>query len=119
MDTKKQEKDSKEAIGGGIVLELSDNEFDDFVKNGAVIIDFYADWCMPCLMLAPIVEELASNYKKVKIARVNIDENKEKSKEYQVFTIPTLLFIKNGQVVDRTTGSVSYEAMEERIKKLL
>jgi len=115
-EDKKENKENKE---NNSFIEITDKNFDSIVKKGDVVVDFYADWCMPCLMLAPILEELAVNNPDVTFARLNIDENKEKSKEHQVFSIPTLLFFKNGTLVERTTGALSYEMLQEKLKKLI
>ena len=101
------------------VIEITDKDFESTTKKGVVVVDFYAEWCMPCLMLAPVIEELATNNLDVTFARLNIDENKEKAKEHQVFSIPTLLFLKNGEVVERTIGALSYEMIQEKLKKLM
>ncbi len=103
------------------VKEIKDDEFDNSVKSGkVVIIDFFAEWCMPCLMMVPVVEELAQNYKnKVKFFKINIDENHEASAKHKILSIPTLLVFKQGNLADRITGALSYDMLKERIDKLV
>lgn len=91
-------------------LKFSDDNFESEVLKSElpVLVDFYADWCGPCKMIAPIVEELAKGYEGVyKIGKLNVDESPNTASTYRVMSIPTLLFIKNGQVVDSVVGVVS------------
>lgn len=69
-----------------------------------VLIDFYADWCMPCKMLAPVIEEIAEEVTEAKICKINIDEEPELAKEFQIMSIPTLAVMKDGQLVDKVSG---------------
>lgn len=82
-----------------------------------VMVDFFADWCGPCKMMAPIVEKLAEEYAgKVKIGKLNVDENQETAGAYRVMSIPTILFIKGGKVVETVVGAVSKEDLEGKIR---
>jgi len=82
-----------------------------------VLVDFYADWCGPCKMIAPLVAELADEYAGVfKIGKLNVDDNPETAQKYRVMTIPTLLFIKNGEVVDTVVGVVPKKALQDKIE---
>lgn len=84
-----------------------------------VLVDFYADWCGPCKMLAPVVEALAAEYEgKVKIGKLNVDQSPDISEQYGVMSIPTLLFIKNGEVVKKTIGVVSKSELEQALNAL-
>ena len=88
-------------------------------SNIPVIVDFYADWCGPCKMMAPIIDELATQYEgKVKIGKVNTDENRAVASKYNIMSIPTILFIKDGQVVDTTVGALPKQALEQKINQL-
>ena len=84
-----------------------------------VLVDFYADWCGPCKMLAPVVEALAAEYVgKVKIGKLNVDQSPDIAEQYGVMSIPTLLFIKNGEVVNKTIGVVSKAELEQALNAL-
>jgi len=85
-----------------------------------VLVDFWAEWCMPCKQIAPIIKELAEEYKdKVKIYGVNIEEAKDLATEYEIMSIPNLVLFKNGKVVDQIAGSVSKGTIENKIKDQL
>src|ERR1044071_404982 len=88
--------------------------------QGLVMVDFWAVWCGPCQMVAPIVEELAKEYTgKVKVRKLNTDENPEVAGRYQVMSIPTILFFKNGQVVEKLVGARPKRQFKEMIDSLL
>jgi len=100
--------------------ELTASEFNDFIKEGIVLIDFFADWCMPCMMMLPIVEDLAEEYEGIaKIAKLNVGEYEEIAEKYNVNTIPNFTIFKNGKVEEQFTGSMSMDELEEKIKKYL
>lgn len=81
-----------------------------------VLIDFYADWCGPCKMMAPVVEKLAEKYEgRVKVGKVNSDDEPELAQKFQVMSIPNFVIIKGGKVVDRVIGAVSQKALEEKL----
>ena len=102
------------------VIELSNKEFDGFTKEEIVLIDFYADWCMPCLMMAPVIEEIARKFKgKIKFGKVNIEDNQGLAQKFRVVSIPNFLLFKNGKQVEQFVGSRSIEDFEEKLKNLL
>ncbi|WP_305768469.1 thioredoxin [Candidatus Epulonipiscium viviparus] len=85
-----------------------------------VMVDFYADWCAPCRMIAPIINELAEEYEnKVKIGKLNIDEHSEISNRYGIMSIPTILFIKNGEVINKVQGAVPKTKLNDTIQTVL
>ena len=93
----------------GDALKVEDSSWDAEVMKASelVMVDFWAVWCGPCQMVAPIVDELAKEYAgKLKVRKLNTDENPEVAGRYQVMSIPTILFFKNGQVVDKQVGAV-------------
>ena len=94
------------------VLKLTDENFENEVLNSdkVCLVDFYADWCGPCKMMSPIIEEIADELEdKVKVGKVNSDENMELAEKYQIMSIPTIMIIKNGQVVKTFVGVTSKE----------
>jgi thioredoxin 1 len=106
---------------GGRPVEITDESFDQALKdNPAIVVDFWAPWCMPCLALSPIIEKLAKRYAgKVVFGKLNIDENRRIAAKFGITAIPTLLFFKNGKQMDRVIGMVAQAVLEQKIKKLL
>lgn len=102
-------------------LNISDSNFEAILGEGLpVMVDFWAPWCGPCRRVSPIVEELASEYEgKVKICKCNVDENDGIPMKYSIRNIPTLLFFKNGELVDRLVGAVPKQEIEDKLKSLL
>ena len=92
----------------------------EIASGKPVVVDFWATWCGPCRMIAPIVEELAAQYDgQVLIGKYDVDDGADMAAEYGVRNIPTLLFFKDGQLVDRNVGSTTRETLEQKIKALL
>ena len=92
-----------------MALEINDANFEQLVKNSdkPVLVDFWAEWCGPCRMVSPIVEEISKEYEgKAIVGKVNVDHNPNISMEFGIRNIPTILFFKNGQVVDKQVGAV-------------
>jgi thioredoxin 1 len=99
-------------------LKFTDENFETEVLKSKlpVLIDFYADWCGPCKMMAPVIEEIATEYAgTVKVGKLNVDEAPATSSKYRVMSIPTLLFVKNGEVVDNIIGAVSKSQVVEKL----
>ncbi len=100
--------------------DIKTNEFDDAVKEGVVLVDFYADWCGPCKMLAPVLNELAEDVRgKAKVVKVNVDTESELAQKYQVSSIPSLKLFKDGQIVEETMGFQPKAKLQELIDKAL
>lgn len=88
--------------------------------QGVVLVDFWAPWCGPCRMVAPTIDELATEYAgKAKIGKVNTDENTDLSSQYNVMSIPTMIIFKNGQIVDQITGAYPKNVLKDRLDKWL
>ena len=110
----------EEMTGNDMVPELTSEEFEEFTKKGIVLIDFFAEWCMPCLMMAPVIDELAEKFEgKIKFGKVNVEDNQEIARKFKVSSIPNLFLIKNGKVIDNFIGAVSQEELEKRLGKWL
>jgi thioredoxin 1 len=103
-----------------MALELTDSNFKEKVADGVAMVDFWAVWCGPCRAVAPVVEELSNDYQgKAIIGKVDVDNNPEVASEYGIRNIPTILFLKNGEVVDKHVGSAPKTVLEQKLKALL
>ncbi|MBS3070937.1 thioredoxin [Candidatus Pacearchaeota archaeon] len=102
------------------VPELSGKEFTSFIKEGISLIDFYADWCMPCIMMEPIIDELSEKFKaKIKFAKINIEDHGELAQKFNIVSIPNFILFKNGEKVEQFIGSSSEEDFEKKLKKFV
>lgn len=102
------------------VPELSEKEFENFTKKGIVLVDFFAEWCMPCVMLAPVIEEISEKFKgKIKVGKVNIEDNSELAEKFGIRSIPNLILFKDEKVVEQIIGSVPQEEIERMIKSYI
>jgi thioredoxin 1 len=105
-----------------MTTQITNENFDELVKNseGLLMIDFWAEWCNPCRMLGSIVDEIAKDYEgKAIVIKVNVDENTEITSRFAIRSIPTILFIKKGEVKDRSVGLVSKNVLTEKMNALL
>lgn len=103
-------------------IDFTDQIWDDEVLNSdlPVIVDFWAEWCAPCFMIAPVVEQIGKEYEgKIKVGRLNVDENQVTAGKYRVMAIPTLLFFNGGKLTDRVVGVVPKKILVEKIEKIL
>ncbi|MCR4854663.1 MAG: thioredoxin [Erysipelotrichaceae bacterium] len=79
-------------------------EFDEMIKNGVTFIDFFADWCGPCKMLGPVVEEVSNDYPEIEFAKVNVDDNMDLAERFQIMSIPQIYMFKDGEVIGKFGG---------------
>ena len=101
-------------------IELTNENFDKTVNEGVSLVDFWAPWCGPCKMLAPVIDELAKEFDgKANICKVNSDEQADLASKYGVRSIPTMLFIKDGEVVDQLIGASAKQVIADKINSLI
>ena len=106
----------------GKAIHLTDDSFQAEVIDSKLpaLVDFWAPWCGPCKMVGPVIEELAEDYDgRVKVSKINVDENQKTAAQYGVRSIPTLILFNEGKPVDQIVGAVSKAKLEEHIKKVI
>ncbi len=103
-----------------MVDELTPGGFDEFIKEGLVLVDFYAEWCMPCLMMSPIVDELGEKFEgKIKFGKFNVEEGQDIAQKYNISSIPNFILFKDGEKIEQFTGSMTGEEFEEKLNSYL
>ncbi|OPX27252.1 MAG: thioredoxin [Campylobacteraceae bacterium 4484_166] len=101
-------------------IELTNDNFEAITNNGISLVDFWAPWCGPCRMIAPVIDELAVDFDgKANICKVNTDEQQDLAVKFGVRSIPTIIFMKDGEKVDEQIGASSKEALADKINSLL
>ncbi len=103
-------------------IAVTDDSFEQEVlkSNTPVVVDFWAAWCGPCKMIAPILEEIASEYDgKLKVAKVDVDSNTKIASQFRIMSIPSLLFFKNGQLVEQVVGAMPKAQLVSKVNKVL
>lgn len=101
-------------------IELTEQNFEDTIKDGVVMVDFWAPWCGPCRMIAPVIDSLAAQYAgKAKICKVNTDEQQELAAKFGIRSIPTIYFYKNGEKVDEMIGASTEQDFKDKLDGLL
>ncbi|MFA9372524.1 thioredoxin [Poseidonibacter sp.] len=104
----------------GKYTELTPANFEEITSNGVSLVDFWAPWCGPCRMIAPVIEELAEEFEgKANICKVNTDEEQDLAVKYGIRSIPTIIFMKDGEIVDQMVGASSKQAFTDKINSLL
>ena len=101
-------------------IDLTAANFEETTKEGVALVDFWAPWCGPCRMLSPVIEELAADYDgKAKVCKVNTDEEQELAVKFGVRSIPTIIFLKDGELVDQMVGASSKQALAEKLDSII
>lgn len=104
----------------GYYIELTKENFAEHTQSGVALVDFWAPWCGPCRMLSPVIDKLAEEFEgKAKVCKVNTDEQEELSAQYGIRSIPTMLFFKDGAVVDQMVGATSEQVLKDKLNALL
>ncbi len=102
------------------VLHLSTQDFDQIISKGVTLVDFHAEWCAPCKMMAPVVDQLAQEYAgRAKVAKIDVDQNIEIAMRYRVQGVPTFGIFKDGQMVHRIVGGVGYQPLKGALENFL
>lgn len=102
-----------------MVIELNKNNFDNEIKKGIIIVDFWAEWCFPCKKLSPIIEEISEEVKNVRFGKLNVDENEEIASRYGIMGLPTLIIFKNGNEAGRVVGFFDKKTLKGKFKDIL
>ena len=104
-----------------MALQITDANFNEYANSGKpMVLDFWAEWCGPCRMVSPIIDELAQEYEgRVVIGKMDVDNNEEVLAQFGIPNIPTVLFLKNGEMVDKIVGATSKDKFVEKIEALL
>lgn len=99
------------------ILKITEDNFEEEVLKSekTVILDFYADWCMPCKMQSPIIDQIEEERQDLKVGKINIDENQELAEKYGIMSIPTILIMKNGEIANQFVGVTSKDKIIENL----
>lgn len=102
------------------IIELTDDNFRSNTEKGVVLVDYWASWCAPCNIIAPIIEDVATQYKdKIKVGKLNVDSNQKTAADFGIVSIPTIILFKEGREEARIVGAVSKDRINEKIDWLL
>jgi thioredoxin 1 len=102
-----------------MVRQISDEDFGEFVSEGVVAVDCYAEWCPPCKMLAPVLEKLSEELTDIKFGKINTDENPKTAEKFEIRSIPNILVFKDGRVVEQIIGFYPEEALRAKFEAIL
>ena len=101
-----------------MLINLKEESYEELVKEGLVVVDFYATWCGPCKMIGPVLEELSQELE-IKVVKVDVDEHLEIAKNFAIMSVPTILIYKNNEIVDKLIGFMPKDELKEKIMKNL
>lgn len=99
-----------------MIMEFNQENFQEEIKEGLVLVDFYATWCGPCKMMHPIIEEIGKGNKNLKIIKVDVDKHDELAHRYGIMSIPTIMLFRDGNMIEKNIGFVSKDILEQWIK---
>ncbi len=103
-----------------MTTELTSSKFNEFIREGIVLIDFYADWCMPCVMMGPIVDDVSKKFKgKLKVGKVNVEDEQEIAQKFGISSIPNFILFKDGEVLTNFVGAMSEDDLIEKLNKFM
>ena len=106
--------------GNDKVPELTNGEFFEFISEGLVVVDFFAEWCMPCVMMGPVIEELSDKFEgKVKFGKVNVENDQELAQKFGVTSIPNITIMRDGKILEQSVGAISEEEFEDKLNRYL
>lgn len=98
-----------------MIIELNNENFNNEINTGLVLVDFYATWCGPCKMMHPIIEEISNNYPDLKIIKVDVDKHEELARNYAIMSIPTIILFKDGKIINKNIGFTSSDMLKDWI----
>lgn len=102
------------------IVNLTDGNFKSYTGKGIILVDFWASWCAPCKITAPIIEEIAQKYEgRIKVGKLNVDDNQKTAADFGIVSIPTIIIFKDGREEARIVGTVPKERIEESINSLI
>lgn len=104
------------------VTEITETEFSKIIndkKNPLLAVDFFAEWCMPCVMMGPVLEKVAEKNTKIKFCKMNVDDAQKTATQYRISSIPCIVFFKNGKEAGRSIGAVGEDVLESRMKEAI
>lgn len=99
--------------------QINTTEFDEMIKTGYTLVDFFADWCGPCKMLSPLLEEVSEEYKDIKFVKVNVDDNMDLAERYTIMSIPTVYIFKDNELIHSLTGYTNKDGLRNFINQAL
>jgi thioredoxin 1 len=103
-----------------MAIEFTDTNFEEQTAEGVAVVDFWAEWCGPCRLVGPHIEDLAKEYEgKVTVGKLNVDHNPDVSMKFGIRSIPTILFLKDGEIVDRQVGATTKKTLADKIEAAL
>jgi thioredoxin 1 len=102
------------------VPEVNEREFNEFIKKGLVFVDFFAEWCMPCMMMSPIIDDLSKKFDgKIKFCKINVSDNEMLARKFNISSIPNFTIFRDGKVINQFVGALGEEELENRLRRFV